>query len=120
MRASLFGQREGLNYNSNSFYVNPYSDRYLSSNYYPVFYSDANHYPHNNYHNTNYNNYYLVPYSHPYPSVTPHPHSYFPISSYGYFHGNQKEFLLPSKGLEQILIAILILVALDLIFIRSR
>lgn len=52
--------------------------------------------------------------------VVPRHQGYLPVIYYGNPFVDQKEALLNSDGLEKILIAILILVALDLIFIRSR
>lgn len=130
MRASLFSQRQSIDYYyPNSYYVNPYTDRYLNENYYPDIYHNANNYPHNNYYNNHlpvpsqtWNNTLTGSYPAMYPSppVTFYPQRYFPGAPYGNPLGHSKGILIPSKGVEQILIAILILVALDLIFIRWR
>ncbi|NMA68166.1 MAG: hypothetical protein GX958_01960 [Desulfitobacterium sp.] len=145
MKANLFGQRQSVDYSAynssysnpysywNSYQRNPYSDRYLSKDYYPSFYPNP-HNPYQNYNSPNYSNNFLTPTrtrgmplggypmvsTNLYAPVSPHPQGYFPSISYGIPLGSRREFLVPSEGLEKILIAILILVALDLIFVRSR
>lgn len=126
MNSSLFGARGSYDYSGNCYLSSPYPYGHQGvyatySNAYPQYTYPQYTYPYGHAHPA-YEHHSLP--SYPYPLITPAqppvqpPALVYPNTlTYGW---GEPRIIIPDRGLETILIAILILVALDLLFVRPR
>ncbi|AFM01173.1 MULTISPECIES: hypothetical protein [Desulfitobacterium] len=117
MNSTLFGSRESYEYPRNYYPNPPYPYGYSGG--YPAYYSPHLHRPCPYSNPTLFHGQPHLP-SYPYPMISPAQPPAFAYPNTLTYGWGEPRIIIPNRGLETILIAILILVALDLIFVRPR